>query len=136
MIYSIIMSIDSERVSGCVKWFNNKSGYGFITATQGDRQGEDVFVHHTALNTSEEQYKYLVQGEHVEFSWNDTGDETHKWTAANVNGINGGNLMCVTRNKSRNELSKRNKSDHKTRKTMIDDEGVEWLLVKKKESRK
>ena len=28
---------------------NNRAGYGFITASEGDRKDDDVFVHHTAL---------------------------------------------------------------------------------------
>ena len=31
------------------------------------RKVQDVFVHHSALTVGEEQYKYLVQGEYVEF---------------------------------------------------------------------
>lgn len=132
---------ETERVNGTVKWFNNKSGYGFITATQGERNGEDVFVHHTAIETSDEQYKYLVQGEHVEFSWHDTGDEQHKWTAKEVRGVSGGVLMCETRNKVRNEHPSKHKRSNSNRqqnttKTMRDDDGVEWLLVRRKETRR
>ena len=35
---------ESSSWCGRVKWFNNKAGYGFITASDGDRAGEDVFV--------------------------------------------------------------------------------------------
>ena len=45
--------------SGRVKWFNNKAGYGFITVTSKDHNGEDVFVHHTAIQVKQEQYRYL-----------------------------------------------------------------------------
>ncbi|MBF0236886.1 MAG: cold-shock protein [SAR324 cluster bacterium] len=34
-------------MQGTVKWFNSQKGYGFI---QQDAGGEDLFVHHTALN--------------------------------------------------------------------------------------
>ncbi len=34
-------------LSGTVKWFNYKKGYGFITPEDG---GKDVFVHITALH--------------------------------------------------------------------------------------
>jgi len=52
----------SERLVGRVKWFNNKAGYGFITVTDGDRAGRDIFVHHSDVVVGSEQYKYLVQG--------------------------------------------------------------------------
>jgi len=56
-----------ERLLGRVKWFNNKAGYGFITVTDGSHSGSDIFVHHSAIGVSSEQYRYLVQGEYVEF---------------------------------------------------------------------
>ena len=52
-----------ERVmqQGTVKWFNAKKGYGFIS----DEQGNDVFVHFSALNM--DGFKELKDGEAVEF---------------------------------------------------------------------
>jgi CspA family cold shock protein len=87
----------SERLIGRVKWFNNKAGYGFITVTDGDRSGSDIFIHHSAINVENQQYKYLVQGEYVEFNLVKTTSGTHEWQASNVNGIKGGKLMCETR---------------------------------------
>lgn len=47
--------------TGTVKWFNNDKGYGFIKRSTG----EDVFVHHTAIQAS--GYRTLNEGEAVEF---------------------------------------------------------------------
>ena len=60
-------SDSSARLLGRVKWFNNKAGFGFVTVLDGDKKGEDVFVHHTGVVVTDEQYKYLVQGEYVSF---------------------------------------------------------------------
>jgi len=86
-----------ERLLGRVKWFNNKAGYGFITVTDGSRSGSDVFVHHSSIGVSSEQYKYLVQGEYVEFEVVATQGGAHEFQAHNITGIKGGKLMCETR---------------------------------------
>ena len=52
----------SERFVGTVKWFNATKGYGFI----GREQGEDVFVHFSALQM--DGYRKLEPGQKVEFS--------------------------------------------------------------------
>jgi cold shock CspA family protein len=87
----------SDRLTGRVKWFNNQAGYGFITVTDGARAGSDIFVHHSGVQVSSEQYKYLVQGEYVEFKLNSTPGGAHEFQASDVSGINGGKLMCETR---------------------------------------
>jgi CspA family cold shock protein len=84
-------------LTGRVKWFNNKAGYGFITVTDGSESGSDVFVHHSGINVSNQQYKYLVQGEYVNFVLERTESGAHEFHATGVNGINGGKLMCETR---------------------------------------
>ena len=91
------MSSDNAKETGCVKWFNDKSGYGFISSCDGD---DDVFVHHTSLSVTGEQYRYLVAGEYVEYS-KEPASNDHEWQATNVTGVKGGKLMCETRNEIR-----------------------------------
>jgi CspA family cold shock protein len=52
----------AEKQTGTVKWFSNEKGYGFISPDEG----EDVFVHHTAIQGS--GFKTLQEGQKVEFS--------------------------------------------------------------------
>ena len=87
----------SEQLTGRVKWFNNKAGYGFITVTDGSRSGSDIFVHHSSIQVENQQYKYLVQGEYVDFGITKTSSGDHEWQAVDVYGIKGGKLMCETR---------------------------------------
>lgn len=96
---SEVQTSAGSRVQGRVKWFNNKSGYGFITLSESDNS--DVFVHHSALSVGEEQYKYLVQGEYVEFEMSRVSGGSHEWQASNVRGLHGGKLMCETRHDAR-----------------------------------
>jgi CspA family cold shock protein len=90
-------SSNTEKFTGRVKWFNNKAGYGFVTVTDGSKSGSDVFIHHSAIKVDAEQYKYLVQGEYVNFDVVHTNSGTHEWQASNVSGVNSGKLMCETR---------------------------------------
>lgn len=86
-----------ERFTGRVKWFNNKAGYGFITVTDGLKAGSDIFVHHSSIKVDSDQYKYLVQGEYIEFSFSSVSSDKHEFQAGDVSGIKGGKLMCETR---------------------------------------
>ena len=94
---SVPVTNTQDVLIGRVKWFNNKSGFGFITVTDGPSSGSDIFVHHSAVKVDSEQYKYLVQGEYVEFTLIETQDSKHTCQASNVCGIKGGKLMCETR---------------------------------------
>ena len=46
---------------GTVKWFNAEKGFGFISREDGD----DVFVHHTAIVG--DGYRSLDEGQRVSF---------------------------------------------------------------------
>jgi len=85
-----------EKMIGFVKWFNNKAGYGFISVIDGVHNGKEIFVHHSGVGVNEQQYKYLVQGEYVEFVLTTTPSENHEFQAVQVTGIKGGKLMCET----------------------------------------
>jgi cold shock CspA family protein len=91
----------TDRFIGRVKWFNNKAGYGFITVTDGPKAGSDIFAHHSAIKVDSEQYKYLVQGEYIEFSLINTTSDKHEYQAGDICGVKGGKLMCETRREVR-----------------------------------
>jgi len=94
----------SQRLTGKVKWFNNKAGYGFITIHDGENKNSDIFVHFTAIRVTNSQYKYLVQGEYVEFDRVKSTTGPHEYKAADITGIKGGELMCETRNMSQQTM--------------------------------
>ena len=50
-------------VTGKVKWFNDKKGFGFIEQNGG---GGDVFVHFSNI-VSDGDFKNLLQDDRVEF---------------------------------------------------------------------
>lgn len=87
----------TERVLGQVKWFNNKAGYGFITMNDGENAGKDIFVHYSSIRVTNSQYKYLTQGEYVEFVLEKSSSEKHELQANDVSGLKGGKLMCEVR---------------------------------------
>ena len=91
----------SERLTGRVKWFNNRAGFGFVTVMEGEKKDEDIFVHHSGILVNNEQYKYLVQGEYVSFSLRESDNDEHPYQAGEVRGVLDGWLMCETRNANR-----------------------------------
>ena len=97
----------TDRYTGQVKWFNNKTGYGFITICDGEHKDKDIFTHYSSIRVSDSQYKYLVQGEYVELGLvkPETGD--HEYQATDVSGIKGGRIMCETRQQSIQSSEKR-----------------------------
>lgn len=89
------MERDQGRSIGCVKWFNNQKGFGFIHS-----EGQDYFVHHSEITAENVSFRYLVQGEYVHFSTKAVARSNQNKDgvmAHNVTGLNNGFLMCQTR---------------------------------------
>ena len=117
---------------------------------------KDVFVHHSALNTKEEQYKYAVEGEYVEFVMTAADSDNHKWQASSVTGLGGGPLLCETRNARRARFNDEDEEDQAPRRRgppraggrprfnaggggprWVDeeDDNFEWTLVRRRRAR-
>lgn len=96
------------KVIGCVKFFDKKAGFGFISVLKTDVlpqfSEKDIFVHYSAIHIENQQYKYLVKGEYVEFAImpvqkngaQQGGNTEDKFNAIDITGIQGGKLMCET----------------------------------------
>lgn len=123
----------NKNFFGRCKWFNSKSGYGFITITYDDgTTGDDIFVHHNSIKVSNEQYKYLVVGEYVQFKIVESTDGKHKYYADEVCGIRGGNLMCETRREIRNTRNSYNKTQKNGEENVCESDDT-WNHVSKNE---
>jgi len=62
---NVSMSEHKGLSKGIVKWFDKQSGFGFITAQNGD----EVFVHFSTIQVSNKNTpKALTQGQEVEFT--------------------------------------------------------------------
>jgi cold shock CspA family protein len=115
---------NEKRQVGQVKWFNNKAGYGFITMKDAEGTECDIFTHYSTVQVADTQYKYLVQGEYVEFELVESSNENHKFQATNITGIKGGKLMCETRQQNRNTYT--------TRRPQRQEEDGEFTRVQRK----
>lgn len=76
---------------GRVKWFNKDVGYGFING----ENNEEIFVHHSSLSpVRDDCYRFLIEGEYVQYDEGESNNDRYTKQAINVKGINGGELMC------------------------------------------
>ena len=80
-------------LNGCVKWFNSKKGYGFVTVITPESElvGTDIFAHFSNVNVSENNYKRLFPGEYVSFS---LGKNNDRDVCIDISGIGGGRLLA------------------------------------------
>jgi len=102
---------DEERsYRGRVKWFQPRKGFGFITLQTGENGTDgtpvttDIFVYHKGIKVQVEQYRFLMEGEYVQFNLAKSDNPSQVCQAINVRGVDGGMLMCETQNE-RNRVS-------------------------------
>ena len=110
-----------------------------------------MYLYIILLYRQQEQYRYLVQGEYVDFKLCAVSDEAHKWQAGEVSGVDGEKLMCETRLESRATRTNRKETGSDTTRSggrsrdgqeqshyrvrsrgSGPREGDEWMLVRRK----
>ena len=108
-----------ERRTGFVKWFNKKSGFGFIklldpvvvgatTRVEPEEEEEkeeknDIFVHFSNIRPKagatvgaeeNEEFRFLVKGEYIEFKLAVSNNPKYSHFASDITGIFQGHIMC------------------------------------------
>ena len=84
--------MSNDKIIGCVKWFDSKKGFGFVTVLtpELDKTGSDIFIHFSNICV-EDNYKRVYPGEYIEFDIGKSPDGRPCCTT--VTGIYGGNLL-------------------------------------------
>ena len=96
------------RKQAVVKWFNPRTGYGFLTDLVTK---EDIFVHHKGIKTDGDVYRTLITGEYVCYDLSE--DNSGKKLASNVTGIANGPLMCQRPRPVRTRDNKKSNKDNR-----------------------
>lgn len=60
-------NMESNRMTGTVKWFSRVKGYGFVAPDDG---GKEIFVHFSGIEG--EGYRNLEEGQKVTYTVEDT----------------------------------------------------------------
>ena len=105
-------------IGSVTRWFNRK-GYGFINVITSDSEhfGNDLFVHLSGINVSNDGYKSLYPGEYVSFDL-DTGADG-RINCINLTGVLGGPLL-VEHPDYRYKYFQKNPNTHKNETTVGD----------------
>lgn len=107
------VTVLEQNVLGQVKWFNNKTGYGFVTVvSDSPNKGKDIFAHYSNLKIEKSQYKYLIQGEYIQFDLVKPDKGTHEFHAVNMTGVCGGGLLCEVRYEVSQERTTKKQEEH------------------------
>ena len=85
-------NVNMALTGSVTKWFNRK-GFGFINVVSSDNEhtGNDLFVHLSGINVSNDGYKCLYPGEYVSFDLGSGRDG--RPACVNVTGVLGGPLL-------------------------------------------
>ena len=85
-------NVNMALTGSVTKWFNRK-GFGFINVVSSDSEhtGNDLFVHLSGINVSNDGYKCLYPGEYVSFDLGSGRDG--RPACVNVTGVLGGPLL-------------------------------------------
>lgn len=92
---------DGRRITGQVKWFNVKKGWGFIIG----EHGEDIFVHQSGVNKA--GFRSLDDGEMVEYEIRNTDKGPE---ACKITGPAGSSVLGSQRRKRMRILQKQRKN--------------------------